>query len=43
MHGCACSKTSISINKYMRKAVEHENDAGFPKHNYSLTTVVIHI
>ena len=30
-----CSKTSISINKYMQKAVEPENDAGFPKHNYS--------
>ena len=29
------SKTSISINKYMQKAVEPENDAGFPKHNYS--------
>ena len=25
---CACSKTSISINKYMQKAVEPENDAG---------------
>ena len=22
-------------NKYMQKAVEPENDAGFPKHNYS--------
>ena len=32
---CACSKPSISINKYMQKAVEPENDAGFPKHNYS--------
>ena len=29
------SKTSISINKYMQKAVEPENDAGFPKNNYS--------
>ena len=27
------SKTSISIN--MQKAGEPENDAGFPKHNYS--------
>ena len=27
------SKTSININKYMQKAVEPENDAGFPKHN----------
>ena len=25
------SKTSISINKYMQKAGEPENDAGFPK------------
>ena len=32
---CACRKTSININKYMQKAVEPENDAGFPKHNYS--------
>ena len=29
---CACNKTSISINKYMQKAREPENDAGFPKH-----------
>ena len=29
---CACSKTSIS-NKYMQKAGEPENDAGFLKHN----------
>ena len=29
---CACSKTSISINKYMQKAGEPENDAGFLKH-----------
>ena len=28
---CACSKTSISINKYMHKAGEPENDAGFLK------------
>ena len=26
------SKTSISINKYMQKAGEPENDAGSPKH-----------
>ena len=26
------SKTSISINKYMQKAGESENDAGFLKH-----------
>ena len=26
---CACSKTSISINKYMQKAVEPKNDAWF--------------
>ena len=26
------SKTSISINKYVQKAGEPENDAGFPKH-----------
>ena len=26
------SKTSISINKYMQKAGEPENDAGFLKH-----------
>ena len=26
---CACSKTSISINKYMQKAGEPGNDAGF--------------
>ena len=26
------SKISISINKYMQKAGEPENDAGFPKH-----------
>ena len=26
------SKTSISINKYMQKAGEFENDAGFLKH-----------
>ena len=26
---CACSKTSISINKYIQKAEELENDAGF--------------
>ena len=32
---CACSKTSISFNKYMQKAGEPENDAGFLKH-YSL-------
>ena len=25
------SKTSISINKYMQKAGEPENDAGFPR------------
>ena len=31
---CACSKTSISIYKYMQKAGEPENDAGFLKHNY---------
>ena len=29
---CACSKTSISINKYMQKAGEPESDAGFIKH-----------
>ena len=29
---CACNKTSISINKYMQKAGEPENDAGFLKH-----------
>ena len=29
---CAFSKTSISINKYMKKAGEPENDAGLPKH-----------
>ena len=29
------SKTSISTNKYMQKAGEPENDAGFPKHIYS--------
>ena len=29
---CACSKTSTSINKYMQKAGESENDAGFLKH-----------
>ena len=29
------SKTSISINKYMQKPEEPENDAKFPKHNYS--------
>ena len=34
-HDCSCSKTSIGINKYMQNAVEPENDAGFPKHNYS--------
>ena len=28
------SKTSISINKYMQKAGEIENDAGFLKHIY---------
>ena len=28
---CACSKTSISINKYMQKTGEPENDAGFLK------------
>ena len=28
---CACSKTSISINKYMQKAGEPENNAGFLK------------
>ena len=33
---CACSKTSISINKYMQKAGEPENDAGFLKHNSQL-------
>ena len=32
---CAYSKTSISVNKYMQKAGEYENDAGFLKHNYS--------
>ena len=33
------SKTSIStINKYMQKAKEPENDAGFLKHNYSQLT-----
>ena len=26
---------SVYINKYMQEAVEPENDAGFPKHNYS--------
>ena len=31
---CACSKTSISINKYLQKAGEPENDAGFLKHIY---------
>ena len=29
---CACSKISISINKYMQKAGESEYDAGFLKH-----------
>ena len=29
---CACSKTSISINKYIQKAGEPEDDAGFLKH-----------
>ena len=29
---CACSKTSISINKYIQKSGEPENDAGFFKH-----------
>ena len=33
--GPSCSKTSISINKYMQKAGESENDAGFLKHVYS--------
>ena len=33
---CACSKTSISINKYMQKTGEPENDAGFLKHNSQL-------
>ena len=28
---CACSKSLISINKYMQKAGEPENDAGFLK------------
>ena len=36
-----CSKTSISIiNKYMQKAKEPENDAGFLKHITSETTVI---
>ena len=30
---CACSKTSISINKYVQKAGEPENNAGFLRHN----------
>ena len=29
---CSCSRTSININKYMQKAGEPENDAGFLKH-----------
>ena len=29
---CACIKTSIRINKYMQKAGESENVAGFLKH-----------
>ena len=29
---CACSKTSISINKYMQKVGKRENYAGFLKH-----------
>ena len=29
---CACSKASISINKYIQKAVEPEDDAGFLKY-----------
>ena len=33
---CACSKTSISINKYVQRAGEPENDAGFLKHNSQL-------
>ena len=39
---CACSKTSISINKYMylQKAGEPENDAGFLKHIASKTAVI---
>ena len=35
IHTSYSSQTSISINKYMQKAGEPENDAGFPKHNYS--------
>ena len=31
---CACSKTSISINKYMQKVGEPENDARFPSSQY---------
>ena len=31
-HSCTCSKTPISITKYMQKAGEPENDAGFLKH-----------
>ena len=33
---CACSKTSISTNKYVQKVREPENDAGFLKHNSQL-------
>ena len=33
---CACSKTSININKYVQKAGEPENYAGFLKHNSQL-------
>ena len=29
---CACSKASISIYKYIQKAGEPEDDAGFLKH-----------
>ena len=29
---CACSKKSISIFKYIQKAGEPDNDAGFLKH-----------
>ena len=29
---CACSKASISINEYIQKAGEPEDDAGFLKH-----------
>ena len=39
---CACSKASISINKYIQKAGEPKDDAGFLKHIASYTAVVIH-